>query len=499
MNNRSSGILLHISSLPSNFGIGDLGPNAYHFVDFLAKTKQHYWQMLPLNPTDGVYGHSPYSSNSAYAANILFISPELLSREGWLSAEELDNPKFSQDSVDYESVVAYKNKLFDLAYEHFKKDQKNQVEYKEFCMKNSFWLDDYALFLVLKNHFKLDNWTKWPIEVKAREKSVLDKFKQQYQDAIEKIKFLQYVFFKQWFALKSYCHQKRVRIIGDIPIYVNDDSVDVWTNSELFKLNGNKEPEFVAGVPPDYFSETGQRWGNPVYDWEKLKETRYSWWGQRIKHNLKLFDVVRIDHFRGLVAYWQIPAAETTAVKGEWTAVPTDDFLSTLKQTFPQLPIIAEDLGIITPDVTAAMKKFELPGMKILLFAFDGELEKHPYIPENYVENCVVYTGTHDNNTVRGWFEMEASEETKNKLFNYIGRKIPIYELSWEMIQLAMTSIADTAIFPLQDVLRLGNEARMNKPGTKTGNWKWRLLPDALSDEATATKLLKLTEESQRA
>ena len=497
MNNRSSGILLHISSLPSQFGIGDLGPHAYQFVDFLEKSKQHIWQILPLNPTDGVYGHSPYSSNSAFAANPLFISPELMVRDGWLIKEEINTPQSREDVVDFEPVIAYKNTLFDLAYQRFKNDGKNSSAYQEFCREEKGWLDDYALFLVVKKHLNGLVWTKWPQEIKNKDQRTLESLKYQYGEDFERTKFLQFVFFKQWTTLKSYCRQKNVTIMGDVPIYVNDDSVDVWMNPQLFKLNQNQEPEFVAGVPPDYFSTTGQRWGNPVYDWGKLQETRYTWWIARLKQNFKLFDVVRIDHFRGLIAYWEIPQSEKTAINGKWVTVPSDDFLSTIQAYFPEMPIVAEDLGIITPDVTATMNKYDLPGMKILLFAFDGELEGHPYIPENYTENCVVYTGTHDNNTVRGWFETDASEETKEKLFGYIGHKVSAEQLPWEMIALAMNSLANTTIFPVQDVLALGPQARMNIPGTTIGNWKWRMSPGALTD-SLAEKLAHLTQESQR-
>jgi len=317
------------------------------------------------------------------------------------------------------------------------------------------------------------------------------------------VKFLQYIFFRQWHSLKEYAHQKGIKLIGDIPIYVNFDSVDVWTHPEYFKLDDNLNPFVVAGVPPDYFSETGQRWGNPVYDWEKLKESRYSWWIERVKINLELFDVVRIDHFRGMVNYWEIPANEDTAMNGYWVDVPTDDFFVSLKAYFGNgmegeegLPVIAEDLGIITDEVREAMKKQGFPGMKILLFAF-GDDEHNPYLPHNYTEDCVVYTGTHDNNTVQGWFQKEASEYEKQNLFTYIGRKVLSKEIHWILIELAMKSSANLVIIPLQDILGLNGSARMNKPATTKGNWQWRFLPNKLTDDI-ADQLLTLTQEAQR-
>lgn len=498
LDKRASGILLHISSLPSSFGIGDLGPEAYHFVDFLQEAKQTYWQILPVNSTDGVYHHSPYSSNSAFAGNILFISPELLVKEGWLKAADIKvKPLFSNDEVNYKAVSMYKKDLLNLAYLHNKEQLKEDAAYRDFCKQEDYWLADYSLFVVLKNYFAVDVWTQWPKDVEDRDKKNLDFLRKELREPIEKHKFFQYLFFRQWKALKEYCAKRKVKIIGDIPIYVNDDSVDVWSNQSIFKLNEKKEPLFAAGVPPDYFSETGQRWGNPVYDWDKLKETGFSWWLDRLRHNLKLFDVVRIDHFRGLVDFWQIPAGEKTAIKGEWAPVPKDDFFGAILKEFPDPPVIAEDLGIITDEVRDTMKKYGFPGMKILLFAFDGDLKEHPYIPENYTENCVVYTGTHDNNTVRGWFEKEASHETKEKLFGYLGKRLNTDEISWTLIRLAFQSKANLAITPLQDVLGLGSETRMNKPATTEGNWKWRF-PQGILDEELATKLASLTRQSHR-
>lgn len=495
---RSSGVLLHVSSLPSEFGIGDFGPSAYRFVDFLKSAGQHCWQILPLNPTDAVYGSSPYSSISAFAVNTLFISPELLRQEGWLTADELKiRPDFSDSKVNYETVQEYKATLFAQAFACFFGQKKRQKEYQTFCREQAFWLDDYVLFAVLKRHFAGAIWNRWPTEFVSRNPAFLNKFSSQHQAELDQLKFLQYVAFVQWRELRRYANQHGVALVGDIPIYVNFDSADVWGSPRFFKLNDRCDPVFVAGVPPDYFSVTGQRWGNPVYDWAALKADGYAWWLRRIKHNLSLFDYIRIDHFRGLVAFWQIPAEEKTAVKGEWVAVPVDDFLSTVAKSFAHLPIVAEDLGIITPDVTAVMEKFGLPGMKILLFAFGGEMKTHPYIPENYSSHCVVYTGTHDNNTVRGWVEHDASAHEKQNLAAYLGRPVAPQDLPWALAQVAMRSKAVWAVLPMQDLLGLGAEARMNVPSTTLGNWQWRARPADFS-QPLAQSLRQLTVQSDR-
>ncbi len=497
-NPRSSGILLHISSLPSKYGIGDLGPDAYKFVDFLKTARQTYWQILPLNPTNGIFSHSSYSSNSAFACNPLFISPELLLEEEWLSKKDLpEKLENSKQFVDYEMAVAFKEKILDIAFKKFQSDKPAHKGFDQFCKQNQFWLNDYALFLALKKHFQNLPWTDWPSMVKKRDQKTLDDLAYRYGEEIEKAKFVQYVFHKQWTDLKAYCHKSGIKILGDLPIYVNDDSVDVWMHPEFFKLNADMKPEVVAGVPPDYFSATGQRWGNPVYRWERLQQTGYQWWLERLRRNFSLFDVVRIDHFRGLIAFWEIPSQEPTAVNGHWENVPWDDFFSTIKKQFKPLPIIAEDLGIITPDVVEAMKKFGFPGMKVLLFAFDSD-STNPYLPNNYQEDCVVYTGTHDNNTARGWFEHEGSHDSKERFFQYVGRHVSADEAAWEMVRLAMTSAANLSIVPIQDVLGLGQDARMNTPATTHGNWRWRLIPNAVSSEV-ATNLAKLTLETKRA
>jgi 4-alpha-glucanotransferase len=479
---RTSGILLHISSLASVFGIGDIGPAAYQFVDFLSAAKQSLWQVLPLNPTDGIYGHSPYSSISAFAANTLLISPQLLAGDGFLRREDIEPiPDFSKERVDYAAVAAYKANLFDKAFGNFK-SRADKKAFKQFCALNINWLDDFAFFVALKDYYKGIAWCNWPSGVRDRNPKYLSALKKELWERIERERFLQYVFFKQWQALKEYCKQKHIELIGDIPIYVSYDSADVWANPEYFKLDKEKKLISVAGVPPDYFSKTGQRWGNPIYRWDALKKKQFSWWIERIAHNLKLFDSIRIDHFLGFVNYWEIPVGEETAVGGKWVKAPAVDFFKVLLRHLPHLPLIAEDLGLINNEVRKLMRQFGFPGMKVLMFAFGEDLPTHPYLPHNYIENCLVYTGTHDNNTVRGWFDHEASQEAKKRLFSYLGHEPLAEQIHWEFIRLAMMSVAKTIIIPMQDVLGLGANARMNIPSTTLGNWQWRLLGHQLSD-----------------
>jgi len=482
MNRRGSGILLHITSLPSPFGIGDLGPWAYRFADFLCDHKQSYWQMLPLNPTDMACGNSPYSSFSAFAGNIFLISPELLVEQELLSPGDVAGlPSFRSDHVDYAAVTAYKKKLLNHAFENFKRHRQEQEFCAEFCVQNRAWLDDVALFAVIKNHSEGKAWSAWPEELRDRKSDCLAEISRSFPEDIQREKFLQYLFFRQWHSLKNYCLQKGLKLIGDMPIYVNYDSADVWTHNDIFKLDENKQPLSVAGVPPDYFSATGQLWGNPVYRWDVLQKQGYCWWIRRIAHNLNLFDLLRIDHFRGFVAFWEVPAAEENAVNGHWQKVPAVDFFHALKNAFPSVTFIAEDLGLITDDVKKIIGRFSFPGMRVLLFAFGEEMPAHPYLPHNYVANCIAYTGTHDNNTARGWFENEASPEDKARLSRYAGKDVDGAKVHEELIRLAMMSVANTVIFPLQDVLGLGQEAQMNRPSTATGNWQWRFLPEQLS------------------
>ena len=486
MRKRASGILLHITSLPSPFEIGDFGPGAYRFIDFLAESKQSFWQVLPFSPTDLLFGNSPYNSFSLFAGNPLFISPSILVKEGLLLEKDVASlPPFPKEKCNYPLAFSYKRRLLNEAWENFKRKKQAKDEFGKFCQKNASWLDDFSLFIALKSYFNKASWNKWPSEFRDREPCALNFLKNKLDQDIQREKFFQFLFFKQWFSLKKYCSLKRIRIIGDLPIYPTCDSVDVWANPEIFKLDKEKRPVFVAGVPPDYFSNTGQLWGNPVYKWDVLKEQKYRWWINRIRHSLCLFDIVRIDHFRGFVSFWEVPAGEKTAMAGRWIEVPAEDFFKTISKEFPHLPFIAEDLGFITPDVEYIMQKFNIPGMKILLFAFGEDTARHPYAPHNYVRNCVVYTGTHDTNTARGWFEEEASSEEKERLFHYIGREISPGEVSKEFIRLAMMSVADLSILPMQDVLGLGSKARMNTPSTSKGNWEWRLSLEQMKDEVS--------------
>lgn len=498
MNRRGSGILLHITSLPSAYGIGDLGQGAYKFVDFLRQAKQSFWQVLPLNPTEQFQGNSPYSSSSAFAGNPLLVSPELALEDGFLSKSDIPPvPDFPAETVDYPAVIEYKKKILEAAYKHFK-HKKDKSTYERFSFLNSSWLDDYALFTAIKHKFQESPWNKWDKELRDRNPQALQQAKKQLAESIEKEKFIQYLFFKQWFRLKGHCNSQGIKIIGDIPIYVNLDSADAWSNQALFKLNAEKQPLFVAGVPPDFFSATGQLWGNPVYDWKALKASGYRWWIQRMEHVLKLFDITRIDHFRGFVAYWEVASGESTAAGGKWVELDAENFFSALLKHFFSLSIIAEDLGMITADVREILYRFGFPGMKVLLFAFGEDKPLHPYLPHTYEKNCVVYSGTHDNNTVRGWFDKEANPEDKKRLFSYIGREVAAEDVHWEFIRLAMMSVANMVIFPLQDILGLGEETRMNLPSTTQGNWQWRNTAQQLSD-ALSKKLLKLTQTYARA
>jgi len=493
MERRGSGILLHVTSLPSEFGIGDMGPWAFRFADFLAEGGQRFWQVLPLNPTHSVHGNSPYDSVSAFGSNPLLISPELLVEQGLLTKEELHPvPDLPRGRIHYDTAISFKKRLFPLAQGRFGQQGKPE-DYERFCSENAAWLDDFALFVALKERFDGRPWQEWPQDLRDRSPESLRAAERSLAERIEQEKILQHLFQRQWVALRRYCNQQNVQIFGDLPIYVNLDSVDVWTHPELFKLDKDKRPTAIAGVPPDYFSATGQRWGNPVYRWDVLRETGYAWWIERLTRNLELFDIVRIDHFRGFSAYWEIPAEEPTAVRGEWVEVPGEDFFRVLLGHFPDPPIVAEDLGTITQDVRELMDHFSLPGMKLLVFAFGDDLATNPYIPHNHVKNCLIYTGTHDNNTVRGWFETELTEDDKGRLFRYLGREVGQGEIHHEMIRLAMMSVANTAIVPMQDILGLGEEARMNRPARSDGNWQWQLVPEQLGPEL-ATDLREMTE-----
>jgi 4-alpha-glucanotransferase len=493
MDKRASGVLLHITSLPSPYGIGDLGPQAYQLADFLSQAKQSYWQVLPLNPTDQISGNSPYSSSSAFAGNPLLISPELLFESGLLNKKDIEEvPPFPVGRCDYASVIPYKLDLLCRAYDAFKTEGKERNAFEIFCEENEEWLDDFSCFVVVKKHLKGKAWVEWEKGLRDRIPESLRVIKKNLRDEISQEKFFQYLFFKQWFSLKNYCNQKGIQFIGDIPIYVNHDSADVWAHPEIFNLNKEGKPIGVAGVPPDYFSKTGQLWGNPTFRWDRLKKTGYQWWFDRISHNLRFFDILRLDHFRGFVAFWEVSAMETTAINGEWVEALANDFFTALLKNFPAHAFIAEDLGIITPDVKEVMDQFGFPGMRVLQFAFGKDQPDHPYLPHNFTPNTIAYTGTHDNNTVKGWFENETTPQDKKRIFRYLGKEVLTKQLPSELIRLAMMSVANTVIIPIQDILGLGEEARMNRPSTLSGNWEWRLLPDELVS-SHADMLLELT------
>ncbi len=492
MSVRSSGILLHPTSLPSAFGIGDLGPAARRFADFLEKSGQRFWQVLPLNPTEGVYGHSPYHSPSAFAGNPLLISPRDLARQGLLRESEVNElPAWPAQEVAFSRVVRFKQRLLQRACERFGSDG-DAAGYARFC-HDSGWLDDFALYVVLRAHHGARIWPDWPRALRERQPKTLQAARQTFEDRIRTQKVLQYLFFQQWGELKRDCNRRQIRLIGDMPIYVPIDSADVWAHPHIFKLSRAGRPTAVSGVPPDYFSATGQLWGHPVYNWDAMQTEGYAWWVERVRHHLQTYDVTRIDHFRGLVAYWEVPARAKTAVNGRWVPVPAEDFFDRLVKHFGRLPVIAEDLGTISADVREVIRRYDFPGMRVLLFAFGGDFPNGAFLPHRHEPNSVCYTGTHDNNTARGWFEEEADPATRRNLFSYLGREVKGDDVPWQLMRMAMMSPADTAIVPLQDVLGLGSEARMNKPSSRRGNWNWRFAAEAL-DAETAERLRGLTE-----
>ena len=470
-----------------------MGPGAFRFADFLVESGQRLWQVLPLTPTQPVLGNSPYDSISAFGCNPLLISPERLLEQELLTREEMEPlPDFPGARIDYDEVNAFRQRFFPRVQNRFR--QKGMPEdYERFCSQNGDWLEDFALFVALRERFDGRPWCEWPSDLRDRDPESIQAARRSLSGRIEQEKILQHLFEEQWAALKGYCNERGIRIFGDLPIYVNHNSADVWTHPELFKLGPDKRPAFVAGVPPDYFSETGQYWGNPVYRWDVLRDTGYAWWIKRLKRNLHLFDMVRIDHFRGFEAYWEIPAQEPNAVRGNWVPGPGDPFFQALLEHFADLPIVAEDLGTITQEVRDLMDRFGLPGMKLLVFAFSDDLATNPYVPHNHVKNCLIYTGTHDNSPVRGWFENELTEQDKERLFRYLGREVGSESIHREMVRLAMMSVANTSILPMQDLLGLGDEARMNRPAQTQGNWLWQLTPEQLGSEL-AGELRQMTE-----
>lgn len=481
MRRRACGILLHLTSLPAQFGVGDMGPWARKFGDFLASAGQSAWQVLPIGPTSGFIGNSPYSSFSAFAGNPLLVSPEDLLAEGWLTADEVAPWRRPAGSAaDYGHGEAAKAALLRRAFERRRDCLAKDPEFAAFLAEHGHWLTDYALFVVIKTLHGGAVWNTWPAPLRDREPAALEILAAQHAEELLFEEFRQFVFFRQWKALRHHLDDLGVRLIGDAPIYVLLDSADVWANPGLFKLDEDKQPLYVAGVPPDYFSETGQLWGNPVYDWPALAHSRYEWWVQRVAHNVALYDLVRIDHFRGFAGYWEVPAGEETAINGEWVDAPGMDLFETLSARLPTLPVIAEDLGVITPDVRELRDSFGFPGMKILQFAFGPGLGRNPDAPHNYPDVCVAYTGTHDNNTTRGWFQAETDEAARARLSAYAGCELHDGNVARALIRLVFGSVAKLAMVPLQDWLNLEAWARMNKPSLSNGNWSWRVEAQAL-------------------
>jgi 4-alpha-glucanotransferase len=484
---------LHPTSLPGPFGIGDFGDEARAFVDFLVASGQSLWQVLPLGATG--YGNSPYQGLSAFAGNPLLISPRYLVADGLLTANDLlRSTGFPDERADYGAAQAFKGPLFHKACGNFEQGAASELRsgFEEFCERSSFWLDDYALFSALKERHNGGEWIKWNRELANRQPGATESARAELREDIQRQKFCQFLFFRQWQALCNYCRARGVRLIGDIPIFVAHDSADIWSNRSYFKLDEDGAPTVVAGVPPDYFSETGQFWGNPLYDWDRLRADGFNWWIERMRFALELFDFVRIDHFRGFAACWEIPAGDRTAERGQWVSAPGRELFGALTEGLGNLPVIAENLGVITPDVESLRKEFGFPGMRVLQFAF-GNCSSNIHLPHNYPHDVVVYTGTHDNDTTVGWFRSlsDTKQEERDLCLKYLNTDGK--EIHWDFIRAALQSVADTAIIPLPDVLGLGSEARMNLPASESGNWLWRFRAGAL-DSRISARLNEMTE-----
>jgi 4-alpha-glucanotransferase len=486
---RSAGILLHPTSLPGPYGIGDLGPSAYRWVDALEHARQTWWQILPLGPTG--YADSPYQAFSAFAGNPLLISPDRLVSAGLLQPSDPAGASFPADRVDYGAVIDWKNGILERAWESYSAGHAPALrsEFEQFRSQQAHWLDDYALFMAIKEQHQEVPWIEWPDELARRDPAALGGARRELAGRFGLHQFGQFLFFRQWHALRAYAREQRIGIIGDIPIFVAGDSADVWANPDLFLLGKDRRPTVVAGVPPDYFSATGQLWGNPLYDWDALKEKGYAWWVARLRATVEQVDLVRLDHFRGFEAYWEIPAGSPTAETGKWVKGPGADLLAILKRELGGLPLIAEDLGVITPAVEKLRDDFHLPGMRILQFAFGGAVESR-FLPHNFEHNTVAYTGTHDNDTTRGWYA-GLPEHEAHFLRRYLARDAR--DVAWDLIRLAWNSVANLAVAPLQDLLDLGTEARMNLPGRASDNWRWRFREDMLT-EGVLDRLADFTE-----
>jgi len=493
---RASGVLLHVTSLPSPYGIGDVGPAALAWIDRLHEAGQTWWQALPLGPTG--YGNSPYQSLSSFAGNALLISPDSLIEDGLLRENDCEGQSFPASAIDYDVVIPFKHRLLETAWNHFRAGARADLRpaYEQFCAEQAHWLEDYALFRALKARHQGAYYLLWPAELVRREPAALARAHRELADAIDQVRFAQFMLFYQGERLKERASARGVRLIGDLPFFVSPDSSDVWANPELFLLDQEHRPRFVAGVPPDYFSSQGQLWGNPVYNWEALRRTGYRWCIDRSRALLAHVDAIRLDHFRGFAAAWHVPAGAATAQSGQWVPGPGAEFLAAVQKELGGLPFIAEDLGVITPDVGALRDQFHVPGTRVLQFAFDGHAD-NPYLPENFVRNTVVYTGTHDNNTTRGWFE-ELPDPERQNLWRYLKRPASNgFMAAPALMGLAWSSPAALAMAPFQDLLDLGSAARMNVPGSTDGNWRWRVTEDMLS--ASAFQWLRaLTETSNR-
>jgi len=491
---RSSGILLHPTSLPGAYGIGELGAEAHAFADFLRDAGQHIWQVLPLGPTG--YGDSPYQCFSAFAGNPLLISMDGLVEHGYLHPRDVaDKPAFPTEQVDFGAVIAWKLPLLRKAFASFQRDAAgDREEYAGFCRRHASWLDEFALFMALKDAHDSVSWTEWEPELALREPAALARARNELREEIECNKFVQFEFERQWRELKAHCARNDIRLMGDLPIYVALDSADVWANRELFELSDDGAPRVVAGVPPDYFSATGQLWGNPIYCWEEHAKTGYAWWIARFRRALEVLDMIRLDHLRGFEAYYEIPAGEVTAINGAWVKGPGAAFFAALKGALGELPIVAENLGVITPEVEALRKQFDFPGMAILQFAFGNDPQAPDFKPHNYSHHLVAYTGTHDNDTVVGWWNGRAgagsirTREDVEKEMAFARRYLNTdgSDINWVMIRTLMASVANAVLFPLQDVLSAGSEGRMNLPGTPSGNWRWRFRAGSLTTEIAA-------------
>ncbi len=481
---RSAGVLMHITSLPSHYGVGDLGKEAIAFADFLSRSRQKYWQLLPLNPTELCTGHSPYSSISSMAGNTLLLCPELLAKDGLLDKKELKDYRLPvEDKTAFSKAERIKNILFDKAYNNFTNGNFETLakQFKQFCEREALWLDDFALYVSLKQEYK-KAWFEWPSEYRLRHEDALKIFASDHEQFINKIKWLQFMFFRQWQQLKNYCNSLDIQLFGDVPFYVGYDSVDVWANPDIFSLDDEGKMTGVAGVPPDYFNSNGQLWGMPVYRWDELKRRHYDWWIQRLRKNLELYDVVRLDHFRAFYDYWDVPAGQQTAINGKWVLGPGSDFFKAIEKEFGKLPFIAEDLGDINEGVNCLRDEFKLPGMKVLQFAFGGDMPGSIYIPHNYTTNYTAYTGTHDNNTTKGWFREDAGKTERKNLERYLGAKPKEATIHMQLMQQAYASVAKTVITPMQDVLGLDESARMNTPASVEKNWLWRMTTHQLTE-----------------